>query len=94
MSIYLGICGAAIVVFFIALAASSASSSHEPKRDDFATLLQWERDGIFPRIYGGGFGAPEWYEAEKKRRGIVISPAHVVTPQEFNDSEYRRLHNR
>ena len=49
---------------------------------DFETLSMWERSGIFPRIYGGGAG-PDWYMAEKQRRGLVITPVRIVTPDEF-----------
>ena len=56
---------------------------HAPPSKDFQTLLRWEHDGIFPRIYGGGSG-PAWYEEEKLRRGIIVKPTRIVTPEEFH----------
>ena len=50
--------------------------------EDFQTLLKWESDGIFPRIYAGTNG-PNWYEAEKRRRGITIHPVRIVPWEEF-----------
>ena len=47
----------------------------------FQVLLQWECDGIFPHIYG--LGAPAWYEAEKHRRGITVTPVREVSWEEF-----------
>ena len=56
---------------------------------NFQTLLQWERDGIFPHIYANSAG-PDWYVREKLRRRITVHPARIVTPEEFRDPEYRK----
>src|SRR5262245_41006973 len=60
---------------------------------DFQSLLTWERDGIFPRIMGGTRG-PDWYEDEKLRRGIVVTPGPEVSWQQFNDPQYRQQRGR
>ena len=49
---------------------------------DFETLMTWERDGIFPRLYGGGPG-PDWYVDEKHLRAIAIEAKRIVSPKKF-----------
>lgn len=60
---------------------------------DFQALLQWERDGIFPRI-GYDLDPPDWYVAEKQRRGLAVKPGLTVTEEQFADPEFRRRYNR
>ena len=49
---------------------------------NFQTLLRWESEGIFPRIYGDS-GGPDWYREEKRRRGLDVQPPRIVPLEEF-----------